>query len=80
MYVCMPQVFINPSVASQLKHAHLFGGHGCYKGAIDNRDGGEECTGPDELPATFKALMKCGKPSDFNSNEDYEKTYWKCNK
>eukprot|EP01036_Dinobryon_divergens_P031364 gene31364-40750_t len=73
-------VFINPSVASLQKHSHLFGGNGCYKGAIDNRDGGEECTGPDELPSAFKALMTCSKPSDFKSDEEYSQTYWKCNK
>lgn len=92
MYVCLYvlklntdgvllQVFINPSVASLPEHAHLFGGHGCYKGAFDNRDGGQACKGEDALPSALSSLMDCKKPSDIASSSDdneYGKTFWTC--
>ena len=84
MYVCKLlcchayQVFINPSVASLPLHAHLFGGHGCYRGATDNRDGGQACKGEHALPAALSALMDCQKPSNITA-EDL-RTFWTCKK
>ena len=54
-------VFINPSVASLPKHAHLFGGNGCYNGVIDNRDNGVACDGLDKLPDAYRSLLDCKK-------------------
>ena len=80
VYVVL-QVFVNPSVASLPQHAHLFGGHGCYKDAFDSRDGGQACEGEDALPSALSSLLDCRKPSNISSSSDdieYVKTLWTC--
>ena len=54
-------VFINPSVASLPKHKHIIGGHGCFKGVLDNKDGGIACSGRDALPREYQSLINCKK-------------------
>ncbi|KAJ1442041.1 hypothetical protein B484DRAFT_442454 [Ochromonadaceae sp. CCMP2298] len=52
-------VFINPAVANLPKHKHLFGGHGCHRGGVDNNNGGEACRKLDKLPQEYEALLDC---------------------
>ena len=68
-------VFINPVVASLPRHKHLIGGKGCYKGAVDNEDGGAECPGVDALPEEYKSLVSCKRP---NLNEPLSTAPWVC--
>ena len=73
-------MFINPSVASLPKHQHIFGGHGCFKESVDNRDGGKACEGEDELPFDYKALLDCKKTVEDQTDAGYLKSLWDCKK
>ncbi len=75
-------VYINPRVASLPQHQHLFGGNGCHKDVMDNRDGGYACTGIDALPKNFESLLDCRKilPTDIQrQNVLWYKLPWVCN-
>ena len=46
-------VFINPSVASLPKHAHLLAEDGCFRSGAGNGTDRVPCTGADALPQRF---------------------------
>ena len=52
-------VFIKPTVARLPAHRRLMAGHGSYGGRVDNQNGGLRCSGRDELPAEYEALLEC---------------------
>ena len=54
-------VFINPRVAAMKRHHHLFGGNGCHKRVVDNRDGGSPCKDADALPRDYESLLQCNR-------------------
>jgi len=70
-------VFINPAVASLEQHDHLFGGHGCFSGENDNRDGGAPCTGSDSLPSQYQSLLNC-KKNRKNDKMEWRDVPWDC--
>jgi len=70
-------VFINPSVAALPEHDHLFGGHGCFGGENDNRDGGIPCTGADALPPEYQSLLNC-KKKRTDPNKEWRDVPWDC--
>ena len=73
-------IFVNPSVASLPQHHHLFGGNGCFKGAINNADGGAPCEGVDRLPEEYQSLLDCYRHQDEKDVNVLEKLYLTCNK
>jgi len=74
------RVFINPTVAGLPNHHHLFAGHGCYGGSIDNRKGGKECEGADALPTDYHSLLDC--KTVFVGQNEYKRPMvsLKCNR
>ena len=73
-------IFVNPSVASLPQHRHLFGGNGCYKGAINNADGGAPCEGVDRLPEEYQSLLDCYRHQDIKDVNILESLYLTCSK
>lgn len=72
-------VFINPAVASLPRHKHLLGGKGCYSGSVDNENGGQACTGVDELPVDYKSILECKRRFQSEPAEQYITIPWECN-
>lgn len=72
-------VFINPAVAQLQQHKHLFGGNGCFskRGIFDNRDGGERCKGPDQLPPEYNSLLDCSRRKG-KTHKDWDHVPWDC--
>lgn len=67
-------VFINPAVARLEKHAHLFGGFGCFNGVIHNDDGGKDCDErEDKLPGKYRSVLSC-------TTEDINKVPYVCHR
>ena len=73
-------IFVNPSVASLPQHHHLFGGNGCFKGALNLADGGVPCEGVDRLPEAYQSLLDCYRHQNEQDANVLEALYLTCTK
>lgn len=78
-------VFVNPKVASLKRHHHIFGGNGCFKSIVDNRDGGLRCKAPDTLPMEYESLLQCNRTLSTKGNSGrientWNNALWQCDK
>ena len=64
-------------MASLQRHAHLFAGHGCFNGIIDNADGGKSCAN-ETFPTAYIPLMNCIRSHREMKKKRYSEILWQC--